>query len=131
MKVSHAFKETYDSASVMVMKDLSSWTKCCFELTDFGTHAAVSVVTKGDSDDANGCNLEGNVAWLQVCRVGNNLAFYYSLDDVNFYMMRYFHLPVLPVVKVGLLDQANRATSYNLERKFRMRVSSITGNRPG
>lgn len=104
MKVSHAFKETYDSASVMVMKDLSSWTKCCFELTDFGTHAAVSVVTKGDSDDANGCNLEGNVAWLLVCRVGNNLAFYYSLDDVNFYMMRYFHLPVLPVVKVGLLD---------------------------
>lgn len=77
MKVSHAFKETYDSASVMVMKDLSSWAKCCFELTDFGTHAAVSVVTKGDSDDAN------------------------------------------------------RATSYNLERKFRMRVSSITGNRPG
>lgn len=106
VKVSHAFKETYDSASVMVMKDLSCWAKCCFELTDFGTHAAVSVVTKGDSDDANGCNLEGDTTWLQVCRAGNNFAFHYSLDGVNFYMMRYFHLPVLPVVKVGLLAQA-------------------------
>ena len=88
VKVSHGFQETYDSASVMVMKDLNCWAKCCFELTDFGTHAAVSVVTKGDSDDANGCNLKGNTAWLQVCRVGNNFAFHYSVDGENFYMMR-------------------------------------------
>ena len=106
VKVSHYSKDTYDSASVMVMKDMSCWAKCCFELTDFGTHAAVSVVTKGDSDDANGCNLEGDTAWLQVCRVGNNFAFHYSVDGKNFYMMRYFHLPVDPVVKVGLLAQA-------------------------
>ena len=103
VKVSHDFKDTYDSASVMVMKDMNCWAKCCFELTDFGTHAAVSVVTKGD---ANGCNLEGDTAWLQVCRVGNNFAFHYSVDGENFYMMRYFHLPVDPVVKVGLLAQA-------------------------
>lgn len=106
VKVSHAFKDTYDSASVMVMKDLKTWAKACYELTDFGTHAAVSVVTKGDSDDANGCNLEGDAAWLQICRVGNDFAFHYSTDGSHFYMMRYFHLPVEPVVKVGLLAQA-------------------------
>ena len=106
VKVTHDFKDTYDSASVMVMKDLSCWAKCCYELTDFGTHAAVSVVTKGSSDDANGNNLEGNTAWLQVCRVGNNFAFHYSTDGENFYMMRYFHLPADPVIKVGLLAQA-------------------------
>mgnify|MGYP001044981439 FL=1 len=106
VKVSHDFKDTYDSASVMVMKDLNCWAKCCFELTGFGTHAAVSVVTKGDSDDANGCNIEGNTAWLRVCRVGNNFAFHYSADGESFFMMRYFHLPVEPVVKVGLLAQA-------------------------
>lgn len=106
VKVSHDFQDTYDSASVMVMKDQTCWAKCCFELTDFGTHAAVSVVTKGDSDDANGCNLEGNTAWLQVCRVGNNFGFHYSMDGINFYMMRYFHLPAKPVIKVGLLAQA-------------------------
>ncbi|MDL2250029.1 DUF1349 domain-containing protein [Lachnospiraceae bacterium OttesenSCG-928-J05] len=106
VKVSHDFKDIYDSASVMVMKDLTCWAKVCFELTDFGTHAAVSVVTNGNSDDANGCNIEGNSAWLQVCRVNNDFAFHYSLDGENYYMTRYFHLPVDSVVKVGLLAQA-------------------------
>lgn len=78
VKVSHDFKETYDSASVMVMVD-----------------------------DANGCNLEGNSAQLQVCRVGNNFAFHYSADGINFYMMRYFHLPAESLIKVGLLAQAS------------------------
>ena len=38
--------------------------------------------------------------------MGNNFAFHYSTDGENFYMMRYFHLPVESVVKVGLLAQA-------------------------
>ena len=31
VKVSHDFKETYDSASVMVMVDVSHQAKCCYE----------------------------------------------------------------------------------------------------
>jgi len=40
----------------------------CFELTDFGIHAAVSVMTKnGESDDANGCDIIGqDFLWLKV-----------------------------------------------------------------
>lgn len=108
VKVSHAFKETYDSASVMVMQDMKTWAKCCFELTDFGTHAVVSVVTKnGESDDANGCNIEGqDHVWLKVCRAGRAFSFLYSLDGERFYMMRYFLMPESASVKVGLLAQA-------------------------
>ncbi len=106
VKVSHDFKDTYDSASIMVMKDMAYWAKACFELTDFDTHAVVSVVTKEDSDDANGCNIDDNKVWLQICRVGNSFAFHYSTDGENFYMMRFFNLPVDEVVKVGLLAQA-------------------------
>ena len=106
-KVSHGFNDTYDSASLMVMVDLQNWAKACFEKTDFGTHAAVSVVTKrGESDDANGCNLEGNAAWLRVCRVDNTFSFHYSTDGEHFYMMRFFSLPVGKTVKVGMLAQA-------------------------
>lgn len=106
-KVSHAFLDTYDSASVMVMVDAQNWAKACFEKTDFGTHAAVSVVTKlGESDDANGCNLDGNTAWLRVCRVSNTFSFHYSTDGEHFYMMRFFSLPAEKDVKVGLLAQA-------------------------
>ena len=107
VRVSHDFRDIYDSASVMVMVDLQNWAKACFEKTDFGTHAAVSVVTKhGESDDANGCNLEGNAAWLKVCRVDNTFSFHYSMDGERFYMMRFFSLPADRKVKVGLLAQA-------------------------
>lgn len=108
VKVSHAFKETYDSASVMIMQDMQNWAKCCFELTDFGTHAAVSVVTKdGESDDANGCDIEGqDYAWLKVCRVGRAFSFHYSKDGKAFHMTRYFLMKEADSVKVGLLAQA-------------------------
>ena len=108
VKVSHDFKDTYDSASVMVMQDMKNWAKCCFELTDFGTHAAVSMVTKnGESDDANGCNITGqNYLWLKVCRVGRAFSFHYSLDGKHFDMIRYFLMPESKTVKVGLLAQA-------------------------
>jgi len=104
-KVSHEFKDVYDSASLMIMQNLECWAKACYEYTDFGTHAIVSVVTNGFSDDANGCNLEGNTAWLQMCRVGNNFAIHYSIDGEKFYMVRFFTLPASPIMKVGLLAQ--------------------------
>jgi regulation of enolase protein 1 (concanavalin A-like superfamily) len=106
VKVSHEFKDTYDSSSIMVMKDLTHWAKACFELTDFDTHAVVSVVTKEESDDANGCNIDDSTVWLQVCRSGNSFAFHYSRDGENYYMMRFFALPADETVKVGLLAQA-------------------------
>lgn len=108
VKVSHEFRETYDSASVMVMHDMTNWAKCCYELTDFGTHAAVSVVTiNGESDDANGCNIEGqDYLWLKVCRVGRAFSFHYSLDGEKFNMTRYFLMPQTKTIKVGLLAQA-------------------------
>ena len=108
VKVSHVFRETYDSASVMVMQDMENWAKCCFELTDFNTHAAVSVVTKnGESDDANGCNITGqNYLWLRVCRVGRAFSFHYSKDGEIFNMTRYFLMPESKNIKVGLLAQA-------------------------
>lgn len=113
-RVSHDFKDTYDSASVMVMVDMNTWAKACFEKTDFGTHVAVSVVTKnGESDDANGCNIEGNNVWLKICRVGNSFSFHFSEDGRQFYMMRFFNLPAENAVKVGLLAQASQGDGGN------------------
>ena len=107
VRVSHDFKDTYDSSSVMVMLDMKTWAKACFEKTDFGTHAAVSVVSRnGECDDANGCNISGNTVWLQITRVGQSFAFHFSEDGTNYYMMRFFNLPAGNSVKVGLLAQA-------------------------
>lgn len=107
VKVSHEFKDTYDSSSLMVMEDMDNWAKSCFEKTDFDTHAVVSVITKnGMSDDANGSNIAGNIVWLKICRVANSYAFHYSADGINYYMTRFFNLSGKKTVKVGLLAQA-------------------------
>lgn len=106
VQVAHKFNDTYDSASIMVMQDLHVWAKACFEKTDFDTHAVVSVVTNHTSDDANGCNIDGNAAWLQVTRVDNSFSFHYALDGEKYYMMRFFTLPVDKTIKVGFVAQA-------------------------
>lgn len=116
VKVHLDFRDTYDSCSIMVMKDLTHWAKACFELTDFGTHAMVSVVTKDVSDDANGPNVDADAVWLQVCRKGDAFAFHYSLDGEHFYMMRFFTLDAGKVAKVGLLAQA--PTGEGGERRY-------------
>lgn len=106
VKVSLDFVDIYDASAIMVMKDLTHWGKSCFEFTDFYTHAVVSVVTNGQSDDANGCNIEEDSVWLQICRVNDSFAFHYSIDGENFYMMRFFTFPVEETVKVGLVAQS-------------------------
>jgi uncharacterized protein len=124
VQVSHDFKDVYDAATIMVMQDFSIWAKACFEKTDFDTHAVVSVVTNQTSDDANGCNIEGNTVWLQVARLDNVFSFHYSLDGIKFDMMRFFSLPVDKTIKVGLVAQApigkggvRRFTNFSLVNK--------------
>jgi regulation of enolase protein 1 (concanavalin A-like superfamily) len=106
VQVAHDFQDTYDSATIMVMKDYDVWAKACFEKTDFNTHAVVSVVTNHTSDDANGCNIDGNTVWLKVARVGSSFSFHYSLDGKKFFMTRFFNLPVEKAIKAGLVAQA-------------------------
>ena len=93
VQVEHAFKDMFDSTSLMVMADMANWGKSCFEFTDYHTHAIVSVVThNNESDDANGCNIDGNTVWLQIARVGNSFAFHYSTDGEQYTMSRFFPL---------------------------------------
>ena len=105
-KVSLAFKYTYDSATLMVMQDDKNWAKLCFEKTDFGTTAVVSVVTKGSSDDANGNNVTVDEICLQIAKKNNSFAFHYSLDGINFYMVRFFCMPKTDSIKVGFVAQS-------------------------
>ena len=91
---------------LMVIQDERLWTKAAFEASDFGTTAAVCVVTNGISDDANGCNIEQDEVWLQIVRKGDVFCTHYSLDGETFYMVRLFHLPVEQTVKVGIEAQS-------------------------
>lgn len=99
------FASTYDSGVLMVRDDAENWAKICFEKTDFGTTAAVSVVTRGVSDDANGADVLVPDLWLQMVRLGSAFALHYSLDGQSWRMVRVFRLDVPAEVKVGLVAQ--------------------------
>ncbi len=89
----------------MVRHDELHWAKICFEKTDFGTTAAVSVVTNGVSDDANGADITVPELWLQMARVEDVFGLQYSLDGLHWRMVRLFMLPVPPAVRVGVVAQ--------------------------
>ncbi|MCR8656870.1 DUF1349 domain-containing protein [Paenibacillus endoradicis] len=132
VKVSHDFKDTYDATSIMVLKDSTVWAKACLELTDFDTHAVVSVVTNQTSDDANGCNIRGNEVWLQMARSGNSFAFHYSVDGVKYDMMRFFTLPIDDIVKVGLLAQAPTGKGgERIYQNYTLELRSVKNIRSG
>ena len=66
---------------------------------------AVSVVTNGVSDDANGVDLSVTDLWLQMARAGDVFAMHYSLDGRSWRMVRLFRLAVAPAIRVGLVAQ--------------------------
>ncbi len=100
-----AFNSTYDSGVLMARHDEHTWAKLCFEKTDFGTTAAVSVVTRGVSDDANGADISQPDLWLQMVRSGNLFALHYSLDGQTWRMVRIFSLPAPETIRVGVVTQ--------------------------
>ena len=71
LHVRPTFAGRYDAGGILVRQDEERWAKLCFESTNFGTTAAISVVTRGLSDDANGVDLAVPDLWLQVCRAGD------------------------------------------------------------
>jgi len=105
-KVRPNHRYTYDACALMVIRDEQMWAKAAFEQSDFGTKAAVCVVTNQVSDDANGCNIDQEEAWLQIVRAGDVFCVHYSLDGQRFDMVRLFSLPVGDNVKVGFEAQS-------------------------
>jgi regulation of enolase protein 1 (concanavalin A-like superfamily) len=107
----------WDAAALMVRQDAAHWAKLCFESTDIGTKAVVSVVTNGTSDDANGADLTVGDVWLQICRIGRQFGLHYALDGhlapeeslprgkPGWRMVRVFGMDMPAEVRVGLVAQ--------------------------
>ena len=105
-KVSLEFLTAYDAGVLFAYDNDNLWAKACFEFTDLGTHAVVSVMTNQYSDDANGVNVDGSQVWLQLSRKENVFAVHYSLDGESFSMSRMAGLPMQKQIKVGVVAQS-------------------------
>jgi len=105
-KVTPFHESVYDACALMVIENDRLWAKAAFEKTDFGTKAAVCVVTDGVSDDCNGADIDADQVRLRLLRKGNVFSVLYSKDGRNYRMVRLFTLNVPSRVKVGLEAQS-------------------------
>ena len=114
-RVSVAFASKYDAGVLMLHAGERRWAKLCFELSPQLTPMAVTVVTRGTSDDCNSFEAQGNSLWLRMTRSGAAWAFHASVDGSWWRLLRYFALGNEPAdcvtqpesdVRVGFLAQS-------------------------
>jgi uncharacterized protein len=117
-RVSVDFAATYDAGVLMLWVDDHTWAKLCFERSPQGPPMAVSVVTRGRSDDANGFTVDGSALWLRVSRLGGAFAFHASTDGGFWHLMRYFALDVPPEVPVRVGFEAQSPLGEGCTARF-------------
>lgn len=110
-KAAGNLKAVYDVAALVIYQDEDRWAKLCYEKSVLGEPTIVSVVTRGFSDD---CNSEptGSSAYLSIVKKGNEFSFFYSPDNVNWKMIRHFHLDTDNNLKAGFAVHGSRGNGF-------------------
>jgi len=105
------FDSMYDAGVLLLHAAERDWAKLCFEYSPQLRPTAVTVVTRGTSDDCNSFEVDGRTLWLRITRSGAAWAFHASADGAWWRLLRYFGLGK-DLVRVGFLAQsAARACS--------------------
>jgi len=105
-RVTVDFDSAYDAGVLLLRVSDSLWGKLCFEFSPQRQPMAVSVVTRGLSDDCNSQTVDGNTVYLRLARIGEAVAFHYSHDGAYWYFVRFFTLGKLDHFQVGLSSQS-------------------------
>jgi regulation of enolase protein 1 (concanavalin A-like superfamily) len=95
-----------DAAAIMVRAREDLWAKLCLERSPIGDISIVSVVTDGNSDDANNELLVEPSCYLRLTRKGNVFGMHYSLDGKVWRFVRTFVLDMPATVMIGIHAQA-------------------------
>jgi uncharacterized protein len=104
-QVSVEFGGMYDAGALLLYAAERQWAKLCLEYSPQLRPTAVTVVTRGTSDDGNGFEVDGTTLWLRITRSGTAWAFHASTDGSWWRLLRYFALGPDPV-RVGFLAQS-------------------------
>jgi uncharacterized protein len=102
------FGRMYDAGVLLLHARERHWAKLCLEYSPQLRPTAVTVVTKGVSDDCNSFEVDGDTLWLRITRSGAAWAFHASADGSWWRLLRYFALSGDPaeLVRVGFLAQS-------------------------
>jgi uncharacterized protein len=104
-EVSVEFGAVYDAGVLLLHAAERQWAKLCFEYSPQLRPTAVTVVTRGTSDDCNSFEVDGTTLWLRITRTGVAWAFHASADGSWWRLLRYFALGADPV-RAGFLAQS-------------------------
>ena len=98
----------YDAGMLLLHAHERHWAKLCLEYSPQLRPTAVTVVTRGVSDDCNSFEVDGDTLWLRITRSGAAWAFHASTDGSWWRLLRYFALGGDPaeLVRVGFLAQS-------------------------
>ena len=91
-RVTVDFGSIFDAGVLLLHASERRWAKLCFEYSPQKLPTAVTVVTRGTSDDSNSFEVEGNSLWLRITRSGRSWAFHASTDGSWWKLLRYFSL---------------------------------------
>jgi len=106
-QVSVGFASMYDAGVLLLHAAERDWAKLCFEYSPQLRPTAVTVVTRGTSDDCNSFEVDGSTLWLRITRSGAAWAFHASTDGTWWRLLRYFTLGLgLELIRVGFLAQS-------------------------
>ena len=107
-QVTVEFGSMYDAGALLLHARERHWAKVCLEYSPPLRPTAVTVVTKGVSDDSNSFEVDGDTLWLRITRSGAAWAFHASADGSWWQLLRYFALGGDPaeLVRIGFLAQS-------------------------
>jgi len=105
-RVTVRFASVFDAGVLLLHLSERRWAKLCYEFSPQHKPTAVTVVTRGISDDSNSFETAGGPLWLRITRSGRAWAFHGS-ENGNFWrLLRYFTLGEASGARVGFLAQS-------------------------
>ena len=105
-RVTVGFASTFDAGVLLLHLSERRWAKLCYEFSPQRKPTAVTVVTRGTSDDSNSFESAGGPLWLRITRSGRVWAFHASENGAYWQLLRYFTLGEASGVRVGFLAQS-------------------------
>jgi uncharacterized protein len=105
-RVTVGFASTFDAGVLLLHLSERRWAKLCYEFSPQHKPTAVTVVTRGISDDSNSFETAGGPLWLRITRSGRAWAFHASENGGWWRLLRYFTLGEASGARVGFLAQS-------------------------
>jgi regulation of enolase protein 1 (concanavalin A-like superfamily) len=109
-RVTVGFASTFDAGVLLLHLSERRWAKLCYEFSPQSKPTAVTVVTRGTSDDSTSFETAGGPLWLRITRTGRVWAFHASSNGAYWQLLRYFTLGEASGARVGFLAQSPRGT---------------------